>query len=79
MNNVKFALSINPENHDLQKYASWAEHQEKEHRPTIPTKLLDQLKCNPFLQCDDKHFQKIYKSTDPIEVFEQMRKAKDNF
>ena len=46
---------------------------------TLPTKLIDQLKCNPFLQCDHEHFQKLYKSTDPIEVFGQMRKAKDNF
>lgn len=77
--NVKFALSIHPDNQDLQKYANWVENQEEEHRPTLPTKLLDQLKCNPFLQCDHEHFQKLYKSTDPIEVFRQMRKAKDNF
>ena len=79
LSNVKFALSINPKNEDLQKYANWVEYQEKEHRPTIPTKLLDQLKCNPFLQCDYEYFQKLYKSTDPIEVFGRMRKAKDNF
>ena len=79
LSNVKFALSINPHNPDLQKYANWVKHQEEEHRPTLPTKLLDQLKCNPFLQCDHEHFQKLYKSTDPIEVFRQMRKAKDNF
>ena len=79
LSNVKFALSIHPDNQDLQKYANWVENQEEEHRPTLPTKLLDQLKCNPFLQCDLEHFQKLYKSTDPIEVFRQMRKAKDNF
>ncbi len=79
LSNVKFALSINPHNPDLQKYANWVNHQEEEHRPTLPTKLFDQLKCNPFLQCDHEHFQKLYKSTDPIEVFRQMRKAKDNF
>ncbi len=79
LSNVKFALSINPHNPDLQKYANWVKHQEEEHRPTLPTKLFDQLKCNPFLQCDHEHFQKLYKSTDPIEVFRQMRKAKDNF
>jgi len=79
LSNVKFALSIHPHNPDLQKYANWVKHQEEEHRPTLPTKLFDQLKCNPFLQCDHEHFQKLYKSTDPIEVFEQMRKAKDNF
>lgn len=79
LSNVKFALSIHPENQDLQKYALWTEHQEKEHRPTIPTKLIDQLKCNPFLQCDSPHFQELYKSTDATEVFGKMRKAKDNF
>ena len=79
LSNVKFALSINPDNPDLQKYANWVKCQEEEHRPTLPTKLLDQLKCNPFLQCDNEQFQKLYKSTDPIEVFRQMRKAKDNF
>ena len=79
LSNVKFALSIHPDNQDLQKYANWVENQEEEHRPTLPTKLLDQLKCNPFLQCDHEHFQKLYKSTDPIEVFGKMRKAKDNF
>ena len=79
LSNVKFALSIYPDNQDLQKYANWVKNQEKEHRPTLPTKLLDQLKCNPFLQCDHEHFQKLYKSTDHIEIFGQMRKAKDNF
>ena len=79
LSNVKFALSVHPENQDLQKYALWTEHQEKEHRPTIPTKLIDQLKCNPFLQCDSPHFQELYKSTDATEVFGKMRKAKDNF
>ena len=79
LSNVKFALSIHPENQDLQKYAQWVEHQEKEHRPTLPTKLFDQLKCNPFLQCDSPHFQELYKSPDATEVFGQMRKAKDNF
>jgi len=79
LSNVKFALSIHPENQDLQKYALWTEHQEKEHRPTIPAKLIDQIKCNPFLQCDSPHFQELYKSTDATEVFGKMRKAKDNF
>ena len=79
LSNVKFALSIHPENQDLHKYALWTEHQEKEHRPTIPAKLIDQIKCNPFMQCDSPHFQELYKSTDATEVFGKMRKAKDNF
>ena len=79
LNNIKFALSIDPENSDLQKYSIWASHQEKEHRPTLPTKLADQIKCNPFLRCDEQHFLKLYQSQNPIEVFSKMRTAKDNF
>ena len=36
LSNVKFALSIHPDNQDLQKYANWVENQEEEHRPSLP-------------------------------------------
>ena len=37
--NVNFALSIDPNNKELQQYSKWASHQENELRPTIPTML----------------------------------------
>ena len=35
LSNVKFALSIHPDNQDLQKYANWVENQEEEHLSLI--------------------------------------------
>jgi len=79
LSNIKFALSIDPNNTDLQKYSTWASHQEKEHRPTLPTQLADQIKCNPFLRCDEDYFLKLYQTQDPVVAFSKMRSAKDNF
>ena len=77
--NIKFALSIDPNNEHLLKLSKWASRQDKEHRPTLPTILEEQLLSNPFLRCDSEHFFEYYKSQDPIEVFAKMRSAKDNF
>ena len=77
--NVNFALSIDPNNKELQHYSKWVSHQENELRPTIPTMLSDQLLCNPFLRCDEDQFMKLYESQNAIEVFAKMRSAKDNF
>tara|TARA_B100000965_G_scaffold290690_1_gene248498 strand:+ start:297 stop:1058 length:762 start_codon:yes stop_codon:yes gene_type:complete len=77
--NIKFALSIDPDNKNLDKLSKWASIQEKEHRPTIPMTLSEQLLSNPFLRCDSDYFLKYYKCQNPIEVFAKMRNEKDNF
>ncbi len=79
LSNIKFALSIDPNNTDLKKLSKWALNQEKEHRPTIPTTLSEQLLSNPFLRCDSDYFLKYYQCQNPVEVFAKMRSAKDNF
>ena len=79
MANLKFALNIDPDNEKLNEYYKWASQQEKEHRPTIPTTLSDQLLCNPFLRCDTDQFMKFFDTQDATEVFAKMRSAKDNF
>ena len=72
-------LSIDPENEDLITYGKWIEKQVSDARPTLPTELQKELSLNPFLRCEDKVFQKLYNSEDPVEVFRKMRLAKDNF
>ena len=77
--NIKFALSIDPDNKDLLSLSNWASHQEKEHRPTVPMTLSEQLLSNPFLRCDSDYFLKHYKCQNPEDVFAKMRFEKDNF
>ena len=77
--NLLFALSIDPENEDLITCGKWIEKQVLDARPTLPTELQKELSLNPFLRCEEKVFQKLYNSEDPVEVFRKMRLAKDNF
>ena len=77
--NINFALSIDPNNQDLIKLSKWAAHREKEHRPTIPTTLSEQLLSNPFLRCDSEYFLNHYKCQNPVDVFAKMRSGKDSF
>tara|TARA_Y100000996_G_scaffold413653_1_gene402392 strand:+ start:1471 stop:2232 length:762 start_codon:yes stop_codon:yes gene_type:complete len=79
LNNVKFALSIDPDNQDLIRLSELVNKQEKDHRPTIPTTLSEQLLSNPFLRCDADYFMNFYESQNPVEIFAKMRSAKDNF
>ena len=77
--NINFALSIDAKNENLIKLSKWASHREKEHRPTIPTTLSEQLLSNPFLRCDSDYFLKHYNCQDPVDVFAKMRSEKDSF
>ena len=77
--NINFALSIDPNNQDLIKLSKWAAHREKEHRPTIPATLSEQLLSNPFLRCDSDYFLNHYKCQNPVDVFAKMRSGKDSF
>ncbi|MAV82012.1 MAG: hydroxyacylglutathione hydrolase [Pelagibacteraceae bacterium] len=77
--NVKFALSIDPNNSDLIEYGKWVERQYLDSRPTVPASLESELKINPFLRCDNSYFKNFFKSTNPVEIFKKMRAAKDTF
>ena len=79
LSNINFALSIDPNNQDLIKLSEWAAHREKEHRPTIPTTLSEQLLSNPFLRCDSDYFLNHYECHNPVDVFAKMRSGKDSF
>lgn len=48
--NARFALTIEPDNKALQKRAAEAEAQRAAGKPTLPTRLADELDTNPFLR-----------------------------
>jgi hydroxyacylglutathione hydrolase len=50
--NIKFALTIEPNNGALQARAREAEQEVARKRPTIPTMIGDEKKENPFLRAD---------------------------
>jgi len=83
--NIAFALTVEPHNPDLNHYKAWAERQQASNIPTIPTTLSQQLKLNPFLRVKFPPVVKFaeqragHKGLDNVEVFTQLRLAKDEF
>jgi hydroxyacylglutathione hydrolase len=79
--NIRFALTIEPNNIDLQGRAEEARRQRAEGRATLPVLIGDELAANPFLRADHPRLRRAVGMQDaPAEaVFAEIRKRKDNF
>lgn len=87
--NIAFAETVEPDNKDLTRYKQWVEQQRNKNAPTLPTSLSEQLQINPFLRLQAhsvKQFTQQYArksgqdtSSDSVQVFATLRKAKDDF
>jgi len=65
--NARFALSVDPENAELQARAAEVRALRAAGQATLPSKLADERACNPFLRAKD------------AEALGRLRAAKDNF
>ena len=50
VNNLLYALKVEPNNQDAQEKLAWAQHQRKNNKPTIPSTIGDEKKINPFMR-----------------------------
>jgi hydroxyacylglutathione hydrolase len=67
LSNIKFALSVEPENAALRDFAAWADARRKAGQPTVPTTIAQEHAFNPFLRAPD------------VTTLAARRSAKDNF
>ncbi|KAI3459785.1 hypothetical protein Pfo_016448 [Paulownia fortunei] len=82
LSNLKFALSIEPGNEDLQSYATQVAHLRDKGLPTIPTSLRMEKLCNPFLRTSSMEIRQslnIAVSANDAEALGVIRQAKDSF
>ena len=80
-NNASFALTIDPNNHDLMKRYEKVKLERSKGLFTVPSELGIEKKTNPFLRPFDKKIREnlnMVRSTD-VEVFRKIRTLKDNF
>ncbi|MDE0968737.1 MAG: hydroxyacylglutathione hydrolase [Octadecabacter sp.] len=79
--NARFALTIEPDNSDLISRVEDIKKTRAANKPTVPSNLGVEKRTNPFLRADNLALQNAYGMTnsDPIEVFNQIRKRRDNF
>ncbi|WJR81987.1 hydroxyacylglutathione hydrolase [Bradyrhizobium sp. NP1] len=79
--NVKFALSIEPDNPALQARAAQVAKLRAANQPTLPTTMGEEKKANVFLRADEPSVAaKLHmKGAAPAEVFGELRERKNKF
>ncbi|XP_060085813.1 hydroxyacylglutathione hydrolase, mitochondrial-like [Ylistrum balloti] len=79
VNNLKFALSVEPKNQDMITKMAWAQTKRNENKPTIPSTIGDEFKFNPFMRVREASVMNYTGTSDPVETMGFLRKAKDKF
>ena len=62
--NLEFAMTIEPDNRDIQQRLSHVKKQREQDKTTLPSSLSLELKTNPFLRCDEQQFARIRQQKD---------------
>ena len=77
--NAKFALTVEPGNAALQARAKQAEELRAAGKPTLPTKLADELATNPFIRADSAEIRQVIgmESASNAAVFTEVRERKN--
>ncbi|EJF83414.1 hydroxyacylglutathione hydrolase [Bartonella elizabethae Re6043vi] len=80
-NNALFALTLDPDNQELQQRAEEVFSLRAKNAMTLPVTLGQEKTTNPFLRWDDQTIRKnlSMKNATGEEVFAEIRKRKDNF
>lgn len=79
--NADFALSVDPDNADLQRRADEVVELRQQGKPTVPSLLGEEKKVNPFLRADNDDLLQAagLVGKDPVSAFAEIRRRKDNF
>lgn len=82
--NVRFALTVEPNNPDLLRYQQEVQHIRELGLPTIPSTIGHEQKINPFVRINSPAVQQVAAGMgadlhNAVAVFEAIRKKKDQF
>lgn len=79
LSNLKFALTVEARNENLQERYLEVQQQRSQEIATIPSILGLEKLTNPFLRWDAPELQKAMNSDEPVQVFGRLRGKKDVF
>jgi len=79
VNNLKFALHVEPTNKDIKQKLEWATARRASKQPTIPSTIAEEKKFNPFMRTKEASVQKHTSQTEPVATMNALRSEKDNF
>lgn len=80
LHNGGFALSVDPDNIDLQVRVAAAEELRANNVPTVPSTLAEELATNPFLRANDAAIRSTLgmENADELAVFTELRERRNN-
>ncbi|RZM78922.1 hydroxyacylglutathione hydrolase [Leptolyngbya iicbica] len=79
LNNLKFALTVDADNHDLHARFNEVKTARQQGEATVPSTLGSEKLTNPFLRWDQPALQTAANITDPVRTFARIRGMKDQF
>lgn len=79
LNNLKFALTVDSDNADLQARFAEVKTLRSRNLVTIPSTLGLEKRTNPFLRWNQPKLQAAVKSNEPVQTFARLRGMKDRF
>lgn len=79
LKNLKFALTVDGENRDLQARYEDVKQARSRGKATVPSLLGIEKQTNPFLRWDTPALQAVAKVKEPAKVFGRIRGMKDRF
>ncbi|WP_372628229.1 hydroxyacylglutathione hydrolase, partial [Arsukibacterium sp.] len=77
--NLRFAVTIEPDNQALLCYQQDCLKLRAQNRPTLPTRLATEKQINPFLRCENKALQRQFQQDNALDLFTRLRAMKDQF
>jgi len=79
LNNLRFALTVDGDNPDLQARYQQVAALRQAGSPTVPSTIDEERRTNPFLRWDQPALQAATGVQDPVQVFARLRGMKDQF
>lgn len=83
--NLRFALTLEPDNQALRRKHDWVLQRRREHEPTTPTTIASEKETNPFFRPHSPELRETLRrrfpdlEMDDVSVFAQTRALKDVF
>uniref|UniRef100_A0A0E0D008 hydroxyacylglutathione hydrolase n=1 Tax=Oryza meridionalis TaxID=40149 RepID=A0A0E0D008_9ORYZ len=77
--NLKFILTVEPENEKVKQKLEWAQKQREANQPTIPSTIGEEFETNTFMRVDLPEIQAKFGAKSPVEALREVRKTKDNW
>lgn len=77
--NLKFALTVEPQNPDIKMKLDWAQSKVAKREPTVPSTIGDEKRINPFMRLNKAQVRKYTREQNDLEVMSVLRQKKNEF